>query len=170
MLVPPVDDGGVKLTDTCVSPAVAVPMVGAPGTTAATVKDCATVDAAAYAPLPDWSASMVQVPAVTKVSAPPLVIVHTPVVLELKVTARPELAVAVNVGDVPKFCVPGLLKVIVCAALGVTLLDAVEAGPVPTELVAVTVNVYAVPLVRPVTTQGELAQVPVMPPGLLVAV
>ncbi len=34
---------------------------------------------------------------------------------------------------------------------GVTALDAVDAEPVPTPLVADTVNVYAVPLVRPVT-------------------
>jgi hypothetical protein len=36
--------------------------------------------------------------------------------------------------------------------LGVMLFDATDAGPVPTALVAVTVNVYAVPLVRPGTT------------------
>lgn len=35
--------------------------------------------------------------------------------------------------------------------VGTTLLDALEAGLVPTELVAVTVNVYVVPLVSPVT-------------------
>jgi hypothetical protein len=34
----------------------------------------------------------------------------------------------------------------------VTGMEALDAGPVPTALVAVTVNVYAVPLVRPVTT------------------
>src|ERR1700687_6325179 len=34
---------------------------------------------------------------------------------------------------------------------GVTLLDCVEAGPVPTLLTAATVNVYAVPSARPVT-------------------
>jgi hypothetical protein len=34
---------------------------------------------------------------------------------------------------------------------GVTALDAADAGPVPTLLVAVTVNVYAVPLLNPVT-------------------
>ena len=105
-----------------------------------------------------------------KVSAPPLVIVHTAVVLELKLTVKPELAEAVSVGVVPKFCVPGLAKVIVCDAFGVALFDATDGAPVPAELVAVTVKVYAVPLVRPVTTQGELAQVPVKPPGLLVAV
>jgi hypothetical protein len=34
---------------------------------------------------------------------------------------------------------------------GVTLFDAAEAAPVPTLLIAATVNVYAVPLVRAVT-------------------
>jgi hypothetical protein len=37
-------------------------------------------------------------------------------------------------------------------------------------LVAVTVNVYAVPLVRPDTVMGEDAADPVIPPGLDVAV
>jgi hypothetical protein len=36
--------------------------------------------------------------------------------------------------------------------VGVTLFEAADADPVPTELVAFTVNVYAVPLVRPVIT------------------
>jgi hypothetical protein len=36
---------------------------------------------------------------------------------------------------------------------------------VPTLLVAVTVNVYAVPVVNPDTVIGELAPVPVTPPG-----
>ena len=82
-----------------------------------------------------------QVPVVKKVSAPALVIVQTPVVLEEKLTARPELAVALKVGVVPKFCAPGFAKVIVWLALGVTLVDAAEAAPVPAEFVAVTVNV-----------------------------
>ena len=39
---------------------------------------------------------------------------------------------------------------------GVTELDAALAGPVPpAEFVAVTVNVYAVPFVRPVTVIGD---------------
>ena len=66
MALPPVP-GAVKVTEACALPAVAVPMVGAPGTVA-----------------------------------------------------------------------------------GVTLLDAADAAPVPTLFVAVTVKVYAVPLVRPV--------------------
>ena len=36
-------------------------------------------------------------------------------------------------------------------AAGVTALDALDAGPVPIKLVAVTVKVYVVPLVRLVT-------------------
>lgn len=39
------------------------------------------------------------------------------------------------------------------AAVGVTDDDGPEAGPVPALLVAFTVNVYLVPLVRPETTQ-----------------
>src|SRR6476659_3625471 len=38
------------------------------------------------------------------------------------------------------------------AGTGVTGADGVEAGPVPMLLIAATVNVYAVPFVRPVTT------------------
>ena len=40
---------------------------------------------------------------------------------------------------------------------GVTAVLAVDGALVPAALVAVTVNVYAVPLVRPVTVHGELA-------------
>jgi hypothetical protein len=41
----------------------------------------------------------------------------------------------------------------------------VDVGPVPAELVAVTVNVYAVPLARPVTVIGLPAPAAVSPPG-----
>jgi hypothetical protein len=56
------------------------------------------------------------------------------------------------------------------AGIGVTELLAALAGPVPVALVAVTVNVYAVPVVSPLTVIGEDAPVPVSPPGLDVAV
>src|SRR5579884_3067678 len=141
MDAPPLEAGAVKVTDAWVSPAVAVPIVGAPGTTALTVNDCVTVGAAATVPLPAWSALIEQLPALTNVTAPPDVIVHTPVVVDVNVTVSVELAVALKVGVVPKFCAPGLLNVIVCAAFGVTEFDAAEAEPVPTEFVAVTVNV-----------------------------
>jgi hypothetical protein len=48
-------------------------------------------------------------------------------------------------------------------------LDAADAVDVPLTLVAVTVNVYAVPFVNPVTVIGE-DPVPVSPPGDDVAV
>lgn len=88
-------------------------------------------------------ALMVQVPALTKVRVPPLVTVHTPGVMEVKVTLYPTPAeeLAVNVGVVPKVCAPGVLKVMVCGAAGVALLDAADAAPVPAELAAVTVKV-----------------------------
>jgi hypothetical protein len=54
--------------------------------------------------------------------------------------------------------------------VGVTLLLAALAALVPTALVAVTVNVYAVPVVSPETVIGEEPPVPVSPPGLEVAV
>ena len=53
---------------------------------------------------------------------------------------------------------------------GVTLLEDADAAPVPRALVAVTVNVYAVPFTRPVTTTGLAEPVPVMPDGVEVAV
>ena len=45
-----------------------------------------------------------------------------------------------------------------------------DAGLVPTALVAVTVNVYATPLVRPATTHALVAVVHVKAPGLEVTV
>ena len=58
----------------------------------------------------------------------------------------------------------------VCVALGVTAVDAVDAAPVPARLVAVTVKVYGVPFVRPVTTNGLVAPLTDAPPGLAVTV
>jgi hypothetical protein len=84
---------------------------------------------------------MVHVPAATNASTPPLVIVQTPEVDDVKATVKAELDVAVIVGVVPKLCSPGLVKVIVWASFGVTPVDAAEALPAPTLLVAATVKV-----------------------------
>ena len=110
---PPMITGAVNVTEACVSPAVAIPIVGALGMTAATVNVWLTCCAAVKLALPAWSALMVQFPAVTKVKAPPDVTVQTPVVDEVKLTASLDVAVALKVGVVPKFCVPGLAKLIV---------------------------------------------------------
>ena len=53
---------------------------------------------------------------------------------------------------------------------GVTVFDGPEAAPVPTLLVALTVNVYATPLVSPGTTIGDAAPDAGRPPGLEVTV
>lgn len=105
-----------------------------------------TVGAGLVAVSPAWSASIVQLPAVTKVRAPPLVVVHTAVVDELKETGKPsvpvaEAAVAVSVGEVPKFCAFGLAKVMLCVPLGMAAFDAPDTVLVPIALVAVTVKV-----------------------------
>ncbi len=56
--------------------------------------------------------------------------------------------------------------------LGVAALDALDALLVPATFVAVTVKVYAVPFVRPVTVQerAPVVQAQVPPPGLAVTV
>jgi len=41
---------------------------------------------------------------------------------------------------------------------GVTALEGADGGPLPIELLAVTVKVYGVPLVKFVTVQGDVAQ------------
>ncbi len=56
------------------------------------------------------------------------------------------------------------------AAVGVTEFEAPEAVLVPTAFVAVTVQVYAVPLIREPTAIGLAPPVAVIPPGLQVAV
>ena len=76
------------------------------------------------------------------------------------------VALALPAAAAPMVGAPGT----VAAAPGVTLFDAADAGPVPIALVAVTVNVYAVPLVRPVTEIGLAVPVAVIPPGLDVTV
>ena len=49
--------------------------------------------------------------------------------------------------------------------VGVTAFEGTEAGPVPAALVAVTVNVYPVPFVNPVTVIGLPVPLAVSPPG-----
>ena len=56
------------------------------------------------------------------------------------------------------------------APSGVTRAVAADGGPVPKAVVAVTVNVYPTPFVKPVTTSGLDAPEAVNPPGLEVAV
>lgn len=66
--------------------------------------------------------------------------------------------------------VPAVVKVAQVACVAVMLLDAALQAPAPAALAALTLKVYAVPRVRPVTVNGEDAPDVVMPPGVDVAV
>ena len=93
--------------------------------------------------MPAWLALMEHVPTPTKLRVLPETL-HTAEVIEVNVTVKPELAVAVKVSVLPKFCAPGLAKVMVWLVMpfeGVTELLAAEAALVPAVLVAVTVKV-----------------------------
>jgi hypothetical protein len=81
-----------------------------------------------------------------------------------------EGAVNATVADVEPVAVAVPIVGAPGTTLGVTLLLEPLADPVPNALVAVTVKVYVVPTVRPDTVIGLAAPVPVMPPGLDVAV
>ena len=87
-------------------------------------------------------------------------------------TAPPLDAGAVNatVADVPLTTDAAPIVGAPGTVTGVTAPDADDDADVPAELVAVTVNVYEVPLARPVTTTGLDTPVPVNPPGLDVTV
>jgi hypothetical protein len=67
------------------------------------------------------------------------------------VTACENVADGATDADTPVAPEAGVTLVTDGGTLGVTAADDADAGPVPTALVADTVNVYAVPLVSPVT-------------------
>ena len=81
----------------------------------ATKNVCVTGVAGAYVELPAWLAVIEHVPSVSSVTVAPDT-VQTVKLLEAKVTANPELAVAVKAnGAAPKVCPLGFPKVIVWA-------------------------------------------------------
>jgi hypothetical protein len=91
-------------------------MVCAVNGAAATLKLRETVVAAKKAPLPVWLASTEQVPTATSVSVVPAT-VHTPGVVDAKVTVKPEVALALSAaGAVPRVWLPGDVKVMLCAS------------------------------------------------------
>ena len=170
--MPPFAAGAVKLTVAVVSPGVAVTPVGAPGTTLGVT----ALEAPEAGPVPDELAAVTLkvycVPAVR-----PVMVCVSAVVPPLESEPATGLAVTVYpVTAVPPFAAgavkltltdvaPKTVAVHIVGApgtrLGVTALEAPEAGPVPAALVAVTANVYAVPLVKPFTVIGLVALDPV---------
>jgi hypothetical protein len=75
--------------------------------------------------------------------------------------APPEFALVTDVPAVP----PSAELAVAMPLVGVTAVEGADAGPVPIALAAVTVNVYGVPFVRPVTGTEVPAAVAVNPPG-----
>jgi hypothetical protein len=173
--LPPLDAGADHDTVACPFPGVAVTFEGAPGTVAGVT----AFDAADWVPVP-----IALVAATLKVYDVPFVSPVTAVVVAggLPVTVVTGWAVVpmygVTVYDViglPPLEAGAVHDTVACpapavavtpvgapgAAAGVTALDAADAGPVPAEFVAVTVNVYAVPFVSPVTLAVVAGGLPV---------
>jgi hypothetical protein len=165
VIAEPLSAPAVKTTETLPLPRVAVPIVGAAGTPAGvTLLDGeeALLEPTAFVAL---TVQVTGVPFVSPLTtmgeeAPPALCVAQ--VAVNPVIAEPLSGPAVNETDtlaLPRVAVP-----IVGApgtVAGVTEFEAEDAAPVPTALVAVTVQVTGVPLVRPVTVIGE-----VVPPAL----
>jgi hypothetical protein len=178
---PPLLAGAVKATLAWALPAVAMPIVGAPGAPSGTTPFEEAEGVPVPAALVAVTVNVYEVPFVS----PSTVIalhgaMHVPVmppgeevaVYEV-IAAPPSLAGAVK--STVACALPGDAMPIVGApgtVAGVAPFDAADAGPVPIAFVAVTLNVYVVPFTRPVTSidvQGAV-QVPVIVPGEDVAV
>ncbi len=177
---PPVLAGALHDTTTCVLPRTPDTLVGAPGTvagvTAADGVEALLVPKLFVAVTVNVYAVPFVRPVTVQESAsddheqvpPP----ELAVTVYAKITAPPVLAGALH--DTTTSVLPRtpLTPVGAPGVPGVTAADAVEALLVPTLFVAVTVNVYAVPFVRPVTVQesapSDHEHVP--PPELAVTV
>jgi hypothetical protein len=176
---PPLLAGAVHDTTAAVSAADAVTLVGAPGTVRGVTAALATEAGDVPAPFVAVTVNVYAVPLVRPVTvadaAPVEVAVRPPgaaVTVYAVIAEPPSLAGAVQ--DTTAWVFPGVEVTATGApgtVRGVTAAEAAEAGDVPTALVAVTVSVYAVPLLRPVTV-ADVAPVvvAVRPPGAAVTV
>ncbi len=178
---PPVLAGALHDTTTCVLPLTPLTPVGAPGSVAG-VTAADAVEALLVPTL--FVAVTVNVYAVPFVRP---VIVQESAPGDHEHVPPPELAVTVYAVIVdPPLLASALHDTTTCAlpltpltpvgapgtATGVTAADAVEAVLVPALFVAVTLNVYAVPFVRPVTVQESASDdhPHVPPPELAVTI
>lgn len=176
--LPPFETGAVKLTVAVVLPATADPIVGAP----ARAPGVMLLEGAEGNPVPATfvavTVNVYAVPFVSPVTSNGLV---APVVVRpsgLDVTVYAVIALPPFQAGATKLTVavvlPARAAPIVGASgtvAGVTLLEGAEGSPTPTAFVAVTVNRYATPFVRPVTVIGlSVVPVAVMEPGFDVTV
>jgi hypothetical protein len=174
---PPLLTGGVNVTVASPLPRTAETPVGASGIVAGPIElllaEAELVPTAFVAVTVNVYDTPLVKPVTIKGEAPPVAVKPPGLdVTVYEVIAEPPLETGgVNVTvacPLPPVAVP-----IVGASgtvAGVTELLVAEAILVPIAFVAVTVKVYAVPFVKPVTVIGEEPPVPVKPPGLEVTV
>lgn len=116
------------------------------------VNERMTSVASAYVALPAALAFNVQVPTVSIVTSSPAT-VQTSSVVDVSTTERFELDIAVTTKGVDENSrSTGPVNEMVWAARGLTIVDAGDDAVVVDPFVAVVVNVYAVPAVKPATT------------------
>ena len=154
--------GAVNVTVACALPAVAVPIVGAPGTVAGVTlfdaADGALVPTALVAVTVHVTAAPFVSPGTVMGDVAPDALCVSHVAVYEVIAEPPLLAGAVKV--TVACALPAVAVPIVGApgtVAGVTVLDADDEGPVPTALVAVTLQDTGVPFVSPATVIGELA-------------
>ena len=157
---PPVERGAAKATVTCALPGVAVTPVGASGTVAGVTlaegDDGALVPTALVAVTVHVTAVPFVRPATTMGEPAPEALCAPQVAAYEVIGVPPVEAGAVN--ETVTWPFPRTADTAVGepgGPSGVTVLDGVEAAPVPAAVVAVTVQLTAVPLASPVTTIGE---------------
>ena len=174
---PPLLAGALNVIVACPFPAVAVPIVGAPGTVAGTTALLVFDEILVPTLFVAVTVNVYVVPFVNPVTVigddPPVAL--NPPVFEVTVYV---------VIDAPPLLLGGVNEIVACplpdvavtevgasgVVAGVTELLLADALLVPTPFVAVTVNVYVVPFVSPVTISGDDPPVAVNPPVLDVTV
>ena len=158
---PPSLAGAVHDTTAREFPGVAVTAVGAPGTVLGVVAALASDSGEVPIALVAFTVNVYAVPLVRPVTVaviPMIVLKLAPpgdAVTVYPVIAEPPLLTGA-VHDTTAWAFPGVAVTAIGApgtVLGVTAALGIEASELPATLAAVTVNVYAVPLTRPVTVR-----------------
>jgi hypothetical protein len=99
-------------------------------------------------------------------AAEPVILLGVDVAVKV-LTAAPPVAPAVKVTEAAALEPVAVPIVGACGiVVAVTALDALDGVPVPTLLIADTVNVYEVPDAKPVTEIGDAEPVAVIEPGV----
>jgi hypothetical protein len=170
---PPLLVGAVNVTVARAFPAVAVPIVGAPGPVEGVTEFEGELGKLLPVAFVAITVKVYAVPLVSPVTViglvepVPVILPGVEVAVYPVIADPPLLAGAVNVTiacalpavAIPIVGVPGTVE-------GVTEFEAALAGLFPLAFVAITVKVYAVPLVSPVTIMGLAAPFAVILPGV----